>query len=115
MYRKQTEVNKAANAENHTSCIQNEWQQEKIKGGGGRGGGGGGGGWGIHSILSYDAEMEEGVHTGQVMQSALAGLAVVSRDCDFTERRFDDVNPSWRRTRRLLVDRMGVKLHSWSD
>lgn len=29
LYRKQTEVNKAANAENHTSCIQNEWQQEK--------------------------------------------------------------------------------------
>lgn len=82
MYRKQTEVNKAANAENHTSCIQNEWQQGK-KGRGEEGKGGGKGG--IHSFLSYDAEMDEGVHTGQV--SALAGLAIISRDVVFLRLR----------------------------
>lgn len=27
--RKVSEVNRAANVENHTSCVQNEWQQEK--------------------------------------------------------------------------------------
>lgn len=42
-------------------------------------GGGGGKERGIHSFLSYDAEMDEGVHTGRVMQSALAGLAIVWR------------------------------------
>ena len=76
MYRKQTEVNKAANAESHTSCIQNECQL------GGKTGEEGGGD-GVHSFLSYDAEMDEGVHTGQVMQSALAGLAIVTRDVVF--------------------------------
>lgn len=47
------------------------------------GGGGGEGGEGVHSFLSYDAEMDEGVHTGQVMQGALAGLAIVTRDLVF--------------------------------
>lgn len=47
------------------------------------GGGGGEGGEGVHSFLSYDAEMDEGVHTGQVMQGALAGLAIVTRDVVF--------------------------------
>lgn len=79
MYRKQTEVNKAANAENHTSCIQNEWQQEKNREEGEGGG--------IHSFLSNNAEMDEGVHTGQVMQSASAGLAIILRDVVFVRLR----------------------------
>lgn len=29
VWMKISEVNKAANVENHTSCVQNEWQQEK--------------------------------------------------------------------------------------
>lgn len=41
-------------------------------------------GGGIHSFLSYDAEMDEGVHTGQVMQSA---LAIISRDVVFLRLR----------------------------
>lgn len=40
------------------------------------GSGGAGGEKRIHSFLSNDAEMEEGVHTGQ---SVLAGLAIISR------------------------------------
>lgn len=63
----------AANAENHTSCIQNEWQQEKR------------GSRGIHSFLSYDAEMDEGVHTGQVKQSV---LAIIWRDVVFLRLRW---------------------------
>lgn len=46
----------------------------------------GGGGGGIHSFLSDDAEMDEGVHTGQV-QSVSAGLAIISRDVMFARLR----------------------------
>lgn len=44
-------------------------------------------GGGIHSFLSDDAEMDEGVHTGQVMQSASAGLVIISRDVVFVRLR----------------------------
>lgn len=44
------------------SCIPNEWQGE--------------GGRGIHSLLSEDEEMDEGVRTGEVVQGVLAGAAI---------------------------------------
>lgn len=105
LYRKVAEVNRAANVENHTSCVQNEWRREKGEEGGG-----------LHSFFSYNAEVDEGVHTGAC-------------DAEYFSRvtkRFKGDSATWPSTglirlradwlmRRLPVDRMGLKLHSWSD
>lgn len=63
---------------------------------------------GIHSFLSYGAEMDEGVHKGLVLQRALAGLVIISRDVLFMRPRWASVLQCY-----LLTDKCAVC--SWTE